>query len=397
MGRIVKIYRYLLRYRLVHYLRELVIRLILAVARRMPLKRKIVFNSFAGKGFCDEPKYIFLEMERQGFEAEFIWLVNDLSAEMPPQIKKVRYCSWRAVYHYLTAMVWIDNAKFSPKPRKRPGQFYLQTWHGIWAVKGVEQAVEKQLNPEYVAVAKRDASITDLMFCNNTHNRNLFQNSFWYDGPVIDCGDPNFAALIRPRAGLGDAIRRHFGVPAGNKILLYAPTFRKNFELDAYKWDYDRVMRACEEKFGGKFTMLLRLHPNIESKCSQLAYSGNVIQASSYPDIYELLSASDILITDFSSTMAFMGFIRKPVFLFAADFDDYFANDRDTAYPLDKLPFPTARSESELCAAISAFDSAGYGEKLDAFYHDIGMVDDGCGAVKLCRIIEHHMRMVANG
>ena len=64
---------------------------LLYAARLLPLQQKIVFNAFGGRGFCDEPKYILLELLRQGVDAKYIWLVNDLHAKMPPQVKKVKF------------------------------------------------------------------------------------------------------------------------------------------------------------------------------------------------------------------------------------------------------------------------------------------------------------------
>ncbi|MBO7127852.1 CDP-glycerol glycerophosphotransferase family protein [bacterium] len=360
---------------------------LLYAARLLPLQNKIVFNAWIGKGFCDEPKYILLELLKQKVNAKYIWLVNDLNAETPPQVKKVKYGSWLANFHYITAKIWIDNTKSSPKPQKRLGQFYLQTWHGCWGPKGAEQAVENQLSKEYIEAAKLDASKTDLMYINNEYEKQIYENSFWYDGPVINANFSSLSILLRTPEDVVTKIRKAFDISLDRKIVIYAPTFRNEFSAEVYIWDYERIIRALENRFGGEFVLLVRLHPNIATRELGLKYSSIIKDATQYLDMYELLAASDVLITDISSTMSVMAFAKRPVFLFAKDFDEYAVSDRPLIYPLKKLPFTISRSVDELEKSIIEFDKKAYDFKTDAFMSDIGFHDDGHGAEKICRIL----------
>ena len=131
----------------------------------------------------------------------------------------------------------------------------------------------------------------------------------------------------------------------------------------------------------------MRLHPNIATRELGLKYSSTIKDATKYLDMYELLAASDVLITDISSTMSVMAFAKRPVFLFAKDFDEYAVSDRPLIYPLEKLPFTISRSVDELEKSIIEFDEKAYDSKTDAFMSDIGFYDDGHGAEKICRIL----------
>ena len=371
---------------------DLIGTLLLHIVQLLPLQAKFVFNTWHGRGFCDEPKYILLELLKQNIKAKYIWLVNDLNAEMPPQVTKVKYGSWLAMFHYTTAKIWVDNAKASPKPKKRLGQFYLQTWHACWGLKGVEQAVETQLSDWYIEAAKLDASKTDLMYSNNEYEKQKRESSFWYDGPVINAGSPSLSVLFNTPKDIVQKVHETFDIPLDTKIIIYAPTFRKEFSTEVYLWDYERIIMALENKFGGEFTLLVRLHPNISSKKLGIEYSAKVKDATQYLDMYELLAVSDILITDISSTMSFMAFVKKPVFLFAKDFDEYVASERSLVYPLEKLPFTISRSVDELEKSIVEFNQKTYNDKCDTFMKDIGFHDDGKGAEKICRILARQLR-----
>ena len=61
----------------------------------LPMKKnKIVFSAFEGGGYCCNPKYIAEELiNREKKTNNFVkydmyWLVNDMSKDFPPQIKK---------------------------------------------------------------------------------------------------------------------------------------------------------------------------------------------------------------------------------------------------------------------------------------------------------------------
>lgn len=364
------------------------IRIFLFFAQFLPLQKKIVFNSFNGKGFCDDAKYIYLELSRRKIKAKYIWLVNDLNAKMPEEIKKVPYNSWKRTYHYLTSKVWIDNAKSTPKPRKRNGQFYLQTWHGTFGLKQVEQAIEEKLSPEYVKKAKEDAQKTDLMYSNNDFQISLFMQSFWYNGQVIKTGRPRCSQAFRPIANLKEKVYNQYDIPKNKFIILYAPTFRVDGCLTPYKWNYLPILSEFEKKFNKEFVLLLRLHPNISLSKLDLPSSSSIFDVTQYPDIDELMSISEILVTDFSGSMPDMAIVGKPTFLFATDFDSYINNDRGCCFPLDKIPFSISKSELEFIENIKKFNYKVYKDKVNVFFKEIGLNENGNGNSTIADIIE---------
>lgn len=369
------------------FLYWLPVRLLLKIARFFPLQQKIVFNSFSGKGFCDDPKYIFLELVKRNLSIKYIWLVNDLETEMPVQIKKVKPDSWQATYHYLTAKIWIDNSKSNPKPSKRKGQFYLQTWHGSFGIKQVEQAIEKKLPPNYVAQAKADSQKTDLMYSDHDFQINLFKNSFWYNGPVIKSDVPRLSIALNPPKGLKEKIYHLYNISDNQKIILYAPTFRSNGNLAPYKWNYNKILNAFNKKFIDNFVLFIRLHPNIATSKLDVAFSSQIIDVTQYPDMDELMAVSQILITDFSGSMPDMAIAGKPTFLFAKDFDDYITNDRGNCFPIDKIPFPISKTEEELLNNIFSYSNQDQQKKANHFFETIGLEEKGMGDINIANII----------
>lgn len=367
------------------FLYWLPIKIFLFIARFFPLQDKIVFNSFNGKGFCDDPKYIYLELKRRCIKAKYIWLVNDLNAEMPDGITKVLYKSWKQEYHFLTSKIWIDNAKSTPKPAKRKGQFYLQTWHGPFSNKKIEKDAENTLSQDYIQISKKDSAITDLMYANNIFRMQQYRNAFWYNGKVIKADSPLFSPLIKPSSELKRTLYKKFNISPQKSVVLYAPTFRKDLSQSVYHWNYNKILSFFSKKFHKEFVMFIRMHPDIENL--NFSFNHDLINVTSYPDVYELLTICDILITDFSGLAYSMGYVKKPVFLFAKDWDNYLNNDRGQYIKQNQIPFSFSKNENELIQNINNFDDSKYSTELDKFYNLIGMSDSGDGAKKIVSIL----------
>lgn len=90
-----------------------------------------------------------------------------------------------------------------------------------------------------------------------------------------------------------------------------------------------------------------------------------------------MISASDILISDYSSIMFEAAFVKKPVFLFATDLQDYIANEYELLIPYHELPFPVAESNEELEQNILELNLESYKENVESFLDRYGVHEDG--------------------
>lgn len=355
--------------------------------RLFPLQDKVVFRNFNGRGLGDDPKYIALEMLRLYPKIKLVWLASNLGESHPKGIKFIQFNSIRAYYHLATAKVWVNNIKHSSMfIPKRKNQFYIQTWHSTFGIKRIEAAAN--LPDSYVSRAMQDAAQTDLMYANNDYRMNIYRTGFWYKGPVIKSDVPRNSILFQLSENKKQEIRSFFSIPQNSSIVLYAPTFREDkSNASIYRFDYKKILCALEKKFQKKFTMLLKLHPNVARQQNALAFSKEVINACDYPDMQELLAIVDILITDFSASMFDFGFLRKPVFLFAQDYDRYVQKERDLDIDINDLPFSMSKSEIGLTNQIIAFEKEEYIEKIHHFYTRYGLKDAGNGAKTIAGII----------
>ena len=357
----------------------------------LPLQDKVVFRNFNGKGLGDDPKYIALELLQSYPKIKLIWLASDVNTPHPPQIKVVKFKSIFAYYHMATAKVWVNNIKHSSMfLKKRKGQFYIQTWHAPFGVKRIE--ADANLSEDYIKRAKLDAAQTDLMYANNDFRINLYKTKFWYSGEVIKSDSPRLSILFQIQEQTIEAIRKKLQIPTNCGIVLYAPTFRANSRFDISTFDFLKIINALTSKYNKNFVMLLRFHPNDIPKYRNLSLPENVINASNYPDMQELLAITDILITDFSSCMFDFTVTQKPIFLYAKDFDEYISNERDLYFSIRDLPFPVSKTDEELVQTISNFDTDLYTKKVRDFLDLYGISDSGQGAKNIATLIYNKIK-----
>ncbi len=350
------------------------------VFRLFPVKQdKIVFCNFLGNGYGDNPKYIAEEIIRRGMTCDLVWLLREDVMDrtgMPVSIRKAKIGSIRAIYETVTARVWVDNARKPWYVQKRNGQYYVQTWHGGPALKRVENDAVEGLSPQYVKSAQMDSRKIDVCLSNCRHYTDLIQRSFWYGGEILECGFPRNDIINSASHGLERSIRDKFGLSEGARIVLYAPTFRNSRSAEAYKLDIDRCLASLSQRFPGNWTLMLRLHPNIQSQRVLLSHHEHVIDATQYEDLQELLCAVDAVITDYSSVMFDFAQRRKPVFLFAPDIESY-KLERNFYFSLDDLPFPVAQDNRSLMSNIVEFNQNAYVSAVDAFFASVGLTETG--------------------
>lgn len=356
-------------------------------------ENKIVICSYYGRGFSDNAKYIVMECIKRKLNYDIIWLVSNIedNDEFPKNIRLVKYGSFKAIKELATAKIWIDNSRKDYYTRKRKKQLYIQTWHGGIALKKIEKDAENALNKSYVKFAKKDSKNADVFISNSKFNTNMYRNAFWYNGEVLECGVPRNDLFFNNVKETTDKVKNFFNIDINKKIVMYAPTFRKDNNLDVYKFDYEKCIQEFNERFSEEYVMLIRLHPNVFRKSTELNFnSENLLNASFYPDMQELLVATDILITDYSSSMFDFMLTKKPCFIYASDIKDY-SDDRGFYFELEKLPFVISKSTEEMIKNIQSFNNEIYLEHVAKFLKEQGCVDDGSASKEVVDWIENHM------
>ena len=346
--------------------------LFMRLCKFFPIEEKIVFMSHWGSSVGDNPKALFDAFRKLYPEYKCIWLLNDPIYVEGAEVFSPR--TLKSVYELATARIWVDDFRKRAWVSKRKGQVYIQSWHGGLAIKQIEADVEDKLTPVYVRDAKHDSKMIDYLISGCKWSTDLYKRAFWYDGKILEFGMPRSDIFYKPNEDIKTKVKDYYSAGKDVSFVLYAPTFRSNATLEHYNLDYNAILKAFRDKFSGDWKVIVRLHSNIKYLQDQIKYNDMVLNGSNYPDINELIVASKVLITDYSSCCFDAMEAGKKVFLFATDAEEY-KKDRNTYFELTDLPFMLAESNAALIRNIEEFDEDDYQNKVDRFFSEYQIYD----------------------
>ena len=107
--------------------------------------------------------------------------------------------------------------------------------------------------------------------------------------------------------------------------ILFAPTFRGNGKKSAYypidKIDFKMLEKLCRETNRAVF---FKMHPFVKGELPITKEQEDIfVDASSYPDINKMIACSEVLITDYSSSIYEAALLKTPMMFYVFDLDEY--------------------------------------------------------------------------
>jgi CDP-glycerol glycerophosphotransferase len=350
--------------------------------------KKILFNCYKGHQYSCNPKYIFEYLYgNYGDKYQYIWCLDD-GEKLPADkkyIKIIKYLSLRYCFHLLTAKYYIFNDGINPIFPIRERQIVVNTWHGGGAYKktGIESNTTDSKLLKIVWGIRSKMTKFIVSSC-----RAFTQ----YTAKDFLCPESKFLPIGMPRNDIffdkskyktiKEKVYKYFNIRNKNAIVLYAPTYRGNhkmldneiFKSLFFSMNFEQILKTLNEKFQKDFLFLMRSHyvyydMNIKLK-------NNIVSASDYPDMQELLCAADVLITDYSSSIWDFSFTHRPCFIYAPDVEKYSA-EQGFYTLVEEWPFPLAKTNDELAKSILQFDKEKYAEAVKRHHADLGSYENG--------------------
>ena len=328
---------------------------------------------------------------------KIIWLVNDMTKEFPRGIKKVKNNAFNRAFHLSNAQIWIDSFRKKLGTRKRKGQLYIQTWHGMVGFK----AVGKLRGASFPLIAERvsinDSQMIDYILSNSEWCSDVYRKAFFYEGEILKTGSPRCDILFHEdgRNKLRKQIRDLYHISYDSRIIICAPTFRGGeqatelvFSENEMNLDIGRLPELFHQYWGGEWIVLYRRHPFLSKAETAESQSGNIVDVTKADDLYEIMAAADVFISDYSSAAFDAAFAGIPVFLYADDYEEY-NNGRGLVWDMEQLPFPLAMNLFELEENIKQFDPEQYREGLNEFIKEIDLLEDGHASDRVADVIDH--------
>lgn len=373
----------------------------------IPIDNKtVIFISFHGRGYSDNPKAIYEEMikDPRFKDFTFIWAIKNHKKKniQIPDAKIIEYFSIPYFYYLSKSKYWIFNCKMPLYIEKKKSQIYLQTWHGT-PLKRLAHDIDVSENTTFyrsgvsyekmVESYDKDVARYNYMISPNQFCTEVFQTSFRINKErLIETGYPRNDFITNASKEDIKKIKEKYHLPNDKKIILYAPTWRDNsYVASGYTFELQAHFHQWKEMFSDEYIVVFKPHYLIINKfADDHSLDGFLYSIDATAEINELYVISDIMITDYSSVFFDYAVLNRPIYFYMYDLESY--KDELRGFYLDiynELPGKVYEDESTMLTDIKnhVYDY----EQLDNFNKRFSHAQTGDCAKKVIDIVFHEV------
>lgn len=377
-----------------------------------------VFTSFNGR-YSDSPKAISQRLHELAPEIPIVWLVaTDQLKSVPTYAKAIDINTSDGRKARNRARVRIDNVYCDASTNLNKSDLkskllfvvktYLKTkktqkryttWHGTPL---------KKMGRDQIANTNVGFSCPNTtLLLGNEFTKDVMERITYGKVPVKMIGCPRNDLLFHLTFNNIQRKKAEIGLPADKKVLLFAPTFRSDGDVNndnVYRsginqlelMNVTKLLDAFSKRFSSEWVLVCRFHYHVDAKINwediSVRYNGSIINGNSFPDMSDYLVCADALMTDASSCMFDYMFTGRPCFLFFPDLDNYNKVERGMYFDINELPFSCSQSFDNLLESVGNFNESSYASKCNSFLNRIGNVDDGHASERVAEMIIHDLK-----
>lgn len=278
-------------------------------------------------------------------EIECIWLAHsegELKAARAAGVRAVLAKSWSGWWAAVTAKVGIVSLGLEDVNRSSTGgMFVVQLWHGLPLKKlgldtqvttAVGQGLSSRLFEPLFRLTYRIAqSRYKLVTAPSELVARRYQSAFAVPADrVALTGDPNVDIILEPNTSANSCfwqskMRTNFNLDPETRIIMYAPTWREDVGTSLLPEPglRDRLNLVLADR---NAHLLIRGHYadiNSEPTVKDISTHISMMKSDDFPDVNYLLSAIDILISDYSGIIMDFSILKRPIIFFAPDVESY--------------------------------------------------------------------------
>ena len=324
---------------------------------------KVFFSSYDGTLYNDNPRAVAEALHALCPDLKLVFRLNARGRRMdlPDWVRVAPGLSLETLRELATSGAIVTNAGMKRWMVKFLDQFYVQTWHGDRGFKRIYLDVNPRRRYYLKEVPRIDLAVSGSAF-----GSRVYRSAMGVKGEILEQGCPRNDVLVQNPPALARRVRESLGIPEGERVLMYAPTFREadTGGRQAARLSLEKALRALEAATGERWRCITRSH---EVARGIAADAG--VDVSDYPETTELLLITDLLITDYSSIGGDFMLLNRPVVYYQPDRAEY---DRDRGglyFDPDHSPLKVVHSEQALLDLLAhPFDPAENCREALAFF-----------------------------
>ena len=246
-----------------------------------------------------------------------------------------------AYYHELSrAGYLINDTSFPGRFVKKPGQRYLNVWHGTPLKKMGKDNLGERISMGNVM---RNFLMADLLLYPNRYMEEKMVSAYMldklYKGKVLHTGYPRNDIFYHPEEGR--RLKKELGAEK-TRLIAYLPTWREGTpeQIRGNLALRRSQLQILDGLLADGECILYKTHP-LETGMDLSGFA-HVRPFPEGEDTSHVLNACDVLITDYSSAFFDYANTGRPILLFAYDRADYDSARGLYLDPVESLPFPVA-------------------------------------------------------
>ncbi len=339
-------------------------------AQSVANQEAVLFQCYWAEVATDSQAAIHRVLRRRS-NLRLYWGVLDHSVPLPEGATPVVAGS-REWYAALGSVRYlVKNTEVGAYTKLRPGQVYLQTFHGQPFKQMGRADFARTMAPwkaEYEATERRSA-FWDVISLPYPEAAEFYREAYGWQGPAFDHGLPRTDGLLAADAAdVRAATRRLLGIRDDQVAILHATTWRDDLSQGGNTSQDPGLLdvRALARSLGDRFVVLQRSHHSVARSEQRHGSGGGVIDVTDHPEINDLVLASDLAVLDYSSLRFDYAITGKPMVFFVPDLDRYAGEVRGFLFDFaESAPGPLVDDARDLPALLR--DTSWAADHADAY------------------------------
>lgn len=290
-----------------------------------------------------------------------------------------RYATYMESCKYL-----ITETYFPESWIKRPGQVYVNIWHGT-PLKKLGLAKNTHNIPGNGKTQKNFVNADYLLYPNDYTYKNMTESYKVREllhGKALMLGYPRCGGLLQTAAKDNSALIKELA-PNGEKIFVYMPTFKDYVDNEVLVQETAELLDFLDASLKDDQILFVNLHHRLSDVIDYEKFT-HIKKFPPLVDSYALMAVSDALITDYSSVLFDYLTLGKQLILHVEDIEHY-VRARGTYMDMLTLPFDMAHTKEEIIAHLNKGGKTYDDTKARAEFCGYDCIDS---AEKLCRIFK---------
>lgn len=264
--------------------------------------------------------FILIQEELRKRDIEYVNICCHIGKQNSDYIRFAK-AFLQSIYHMAVSRVCIIDSYWpAVSMLKHRKEFtVIQIWHSLGKIKksGYQTLGKK---------SGRDSLFADILKMHRNYNLIIAGSPVWNryyceafdvtEDKLLNYGLPRMRYLLDTKDRNTERFFQHYPQLQDKKIILYAPTFRRNMKSH---WE-----DIIDEIKDDGYILIIKKHPGESAENKRLAE--NVFYMEEIKTI-DLISVCDYFITDYSSVALEAAVLRKPIYFWIYDYEEYIRNN----------------------------------------------------------------------